>query len=126
MPDSIVQSVINQFAARAEAGKAKYGTTMDRDDLTSLEWLQHLQEELMDAVVYLQKLKTMSTEFPDQRFEVSLMHYGKRITIELDHCDVSAEELVETFYQLAMAAEFPSKAICEAMHFVADERGASE
>ena len=68
----------------------------------------------------------MATEFPDQTFRLTLDHYGKRITIELDHCDVTAEELVETFYQLAMAAEFPSKAVCEAMHFVSDERGASE
>ena len=57
---------------------------------------------------------------------LTLEHYGKRITIELDHSDLTAEELVETFYQLAMAAEFPSKAVCEAMHFVADERSESE
>ena len=68
----------------------------------------------------------MATEFPSQRFMLTLEHYGKRITIELDHSDLTAEELVETFYQLAMAAEFPSKAVCEAMHFVADERSASE
>jgi len=68
----------------------------------------------------------MATEFPDQTFRLSLDHYGKRITIELDHSDVTAEELVETFYQLAMAAEFPSKAVCEAMHFVSDERSSSE
>jgi hypothetical protein len=57
MPDSIVQSVVNQFIARADAGKLKYGTTMDRDDLTLMQWLQHLQEELMDAAVYVEKLK---------------------------------------------------------------------
>lgn len=68
----------------------------------------------------------MATEFPDQTFRLTLEHYGTRITIELDHCDVAAEELVETFYQLAMAAEFPSKSVCKAMHFVADERSASE
>jgi hypothetical protein len=32
---------------------------MDRNDLTPMEWIQHLQEELMDAVVYLQKIKTL-------------------------------------------------------------------
>ena len=30
---------------------------MDRNDLSTLEWLQHLQEELMDATLYLEKLK---------------------------------------------------------------------
>jgi hypothetical protein len=55
--DSIVESVVDQFRTRAELGKAKYGTTMDRNDLTPMQWIQHLQEELMDAVVYLEKVK---------------------------------------------------------------------
>ena len=57
MSDKIVESVIDQFRTRAEQGKRKYGTTMERDDLTLMEWLQHLQEELMDASVYVEKLK---------------------------------------------------------------------
>jgi hypothetical protein len=35
----------------------KYGVNTERTDLTTLEWLQHLQEELMDASVYIEKLK---------------------------------------------------------------------
>jgi hypothetical protein len=57
MSDKIVESVIDQFRTRAEKGKEKYGTTMERDDLTLMQWLQHLQEELMDAAVYVEKLK---------------------------------------------------------------------
>ena len=57
MSDKIVESVIDQFRTRAEKGKEKYGTTMERDDLTLMQWLQHLQEELMDAVVYIEKIK---------------------------------------------------------------------
>lgn len=55
--DSIVESVIASFKNRSAAGLKKYGTTLDRNDLSRLEWLQHLQEELMDAVLYLEKLK---------------------------------------------------------------------
>lgn len=55
--DSIVESVVRQFHDRAAKGEAKYGTTMDRNDLTPMQWIQHLQEELMDAVVYLEKVK---------------------------------------------------------------------
>jgi hypothetical protein len=55
--DKIVESVIDQFRTRAEQGKRKYGTTMERDDLTFAQWIQHLQEELMDAVVYIEKIK---------------------------------------------------------------------
>jgi hypothetical protein len=57
MSDKIVESVIDQLRTRAEKGKEKYGTTMERDDLTLMQWLQHLQEELMDAAVYVEKLK---------------------------------------------------------------------
>jgi hypothetical protein len=57
MRDSIVESVIEQFKQRSNVGINKYGTTLDRDDLNALEWLQHLQEELMDASLYVQKLK---------------------------------------------------------------------
>ena len=55
--DRVVESVIDQLRTRAEKGKEKYGTTMERDDLTLIQWLQHLQEELMDAAVYVEKLK---------------------------------------------------------------------
>ena len=55
--DTIVESVIEQFKQRSEAGINKYGVTLDRTDLTRLEWLQHAQEEAMDMILYLEKLK---------------------------------------------------------------------
>lgn len=55
--DSIVESVITQFKARSERGIDKYGVTLDRTDLSTLEWLIHLQEELMDATLYIERLK---------------------------------------------------------------------
>lgn len=55
--DSIVTSVIEKFASRAEFGKKKYGTDLDRTDLSLLDWIQHAQEEHMDAILYLEKLK---------------------------------------------------------------------
>jgi hypothetical protein len=54
---AITEAVVAQLRTRAEKGKEKYGTTMERDDLTLMQWLQHLQEELMDAAVYVEKLK---------------------------------------------------------------------
>ncbi len=57
MKDTIVESVIEQFKERSNVGIKKYGVTLDREDLNALEWLQHLQEELMDATLYVQKLK---------------------------------------------------------------------
>lgn len=55
--DSIVQRVINQFKERSEAGIKKYNTTLERNDLNTLQWLTHLQEELMDATLYIERLK---------------------------------------------------------------------
>lgn len=55
--DKIVQRVREAFKKRSERGLEKYGTTLERNDLTHLEWLQHLQEELMDATLYIEKLK---------------------------------------------------------------------
>ena len=57
MKDTIVEDVISSFKERSDVGIKKYNKTMDRNDLTSLEWLQHLQEELMDATLYIEKLK---------------------------------------------------------------------
>jgi hypothetical protein len=56
--DSIVNSVIHAFIGRSNVGLQKYGTTLDRDDLSILDWIQHAQEEHMDAILYLEKLKT--------------------------------------------------------------------
>lgn len=57
MNDTILQSVMRKLKTRSEAGQKKYGTTMDRKDLSFDEWLNHLQEELMDAIQYIEKLK---------------------------------------------------------------------
>ena len=55
--DKNVENVVRQLRDREEEGLRKYGVNTERTDLTSLEWLQHLQEELMDASVYIEKLK---------------------------------------------------------------------
>ena len=55
--DSIVATIIEKFMKRSEEGKRKYGTTLDRTDLSVLDWINHTQEEHMDAILYLEKLK---------------------------------------------------------------------
>ena len=55
--DSVVYSIISQFKQRADFGMKKYGTNLDRTDLSVLVWIQHAQEEHMDAILYLEKLK---------------------------------------------------------------------
>ena len=60
--DSIVRAVILKFLQRSSVGVTKYGVTLDRTDLGALDWIQHAQEELMDGILYLEKLKqTLAT-----------------------------------------------------------------
>lgn len=54
----IEQSVIDLINRRAKIGEKKYETTMERNDLTFMEWMQHLQEEMLDASIYIEKLKS--------------------------------------------------------------------
>ena len=60
--DKNVEKVITQLRDREEEGLRKYGVNTERKDLSTLEWLQHLQEELMDASVYIEKLKNEMKE----------------------------------------------------------------
>lgn len=60
MKDKIVEAVLMQFLNRSKRGIEKYGVTLDREDLTMLEWINHAQEEAMDFVLYLEKLKQIN------------------------------------------------------------------
>jgi hypothetical protein len=55
--DPNVEAVKEQLSQRSKVGFKKYGTLTNRGDLTTDQWLQHLQEELMDACVYIEVLK---------------------------------------------------------------------
>jgi hypothetical protein len=54
--DPIVDRVIAKYHERSQAGIKKYGTMLTRDDLSELDWLKHLQEELQDATLYIERL----------------------------------------------------------------------
>ncbi len=55
--DSIVNEVIENFKERSRIGILKYNTTLDRTDIDFIGWVNHLQQELMDATLYLERLK---------------------------------------------------------------------
>jgi hypothetical protein len=62
--DSVVQAVIRKFQERSELGIKKYGVTLDRTDLKPLDWIQHAQDELMDGILYLERLKKETVASP--------------------------------------------------------------
>lgn len=55
--DPVVDNVVRQFQMRSAVGIEKYGKTLHENDLSLDEWLEHLKQELMDAVLYIQKAK---------------------------------------------------------------------
>ena len=55
--DQIVKSVLAKYVERSNTGLKKYGTPLTRNDLTLDQWITHLQEELMDATLYLERIK---------------------------------------------------------------------
>jgi len=59
--DPVVERVVDKCVSRSDVGFAKYGVTLQDDPSKMFEWLNHLQEELMDAVLYLQKAKEVYT-----------------------------------------------------------------
>lgn len=61
-PDKNVEAVRHRLLSRSQVGLRKYGVTTDRNDIDFLGWLTHLQEELLDAAVYIEKLKSYHNE----------------------------------------------------------------
>ena len=55
--DKVIESVINKIIQRSDVGYKKYGITLHNDDQPLDTWLQHIQEELMDAVNYIEKAR---------------------------------------------------------------------
>ena len=88
---TIEERVINQIRTRAKVGENKYGTTMDRNDLSLIEWLQHLQEELMDACVYVEKIK-QEIHYTDE-IDPEMAVYGVQRGPCSAHNEASEEEL---------------------------------
>lgn len=60
--DPVIESVVDKFVSRSDVGFKKYGVTLEDDNSDLNTWMTHLQEELMDAVNYIEKLKRVTTE----------------------------------------------------------------
>lgn len=72
--DPVVERVVDKFISRSDIGYEKYGITLEKDNSNLFEWLNHIQEELMDATLYIQKLKEKTTE---EMQEVLLQNINK-------------------------------------------------
>ena len=93
---SIEEQVCFKILKRSEVGKNKYGTTMERGDLSRLEWLKHAQEEAMDLAVYLQKLIELEESKPF-RYEWNMTkhsgdHNRKMLDLEIKNLGKEKED----------------------------------
>jgi hypothetical protein len=60
MKDKIVQQVVDKYTSRSEVGISKYGTTLENNNVDN--YMNHLQQELMDATLYIEKIMYMNKE----------------------------------------------------------------
>ena len=78
--DPIVKNVVDKFVNRSDVGYEKYGETLDDERRLKMKGLQKylndIQEELMDAVLYIQ---TAREEIEDSYTypEFRKRHYGE-------------------------------------------------
>tara|TARA_R100000951_G_scaffold98679_1_gene88751 strand:+ start:48 stop:278 length:231 start_codon:yes stop_codon:yes gene_type:complete len=60
--DKLVQGVIDRIAKRSEKGIKKFGCTMLQSKKPTIAWINDTQEELADAIIYLEKFKHILKE----------------------------------------------------------------
>ena len=74
--DKVIESVVKKIINRADVGYKKYGVTLHKDDQPLDTWLQHIQEELMDAVNYIEKTRQALRSEVDEMYlrDIQLRH----------------------------------------------------
>ena len=60
--DKIIDKVIKKIKSRSDVGYKKYGVTLHDDNQPLDAWLNDIQEELMDAVNYIEKARASLRE----------------------------------------------------------------
>lgn len=94
--DPICASVAFKLAERSRAGQLKYGTKLDRTDLSQRDWLVHAQEEAMDLANYLevliQRANPWTTRFDDMQEQALAMACELQVLIEANAKNISSEE----------------------------------
>ena len=90
MRDKIIERVINKIKNRSDVGYKKYGVTL-QDDEQSLEiWLTHIQEELMDAVNYIEKAKLVLCD----EIEECMLKRAKDFNDNISNIELNEEEIL--------------------------------
>jgi|TARA_Y100001938_G_scaffold144810_1_gene220210 hypothetical protein len=89
MRDKIIEQVINKIKSRSDVGYKKYGVTLQEDDQSLEVWLTHIQEELMDAVNYIEKAKLVLCD----EIEECMLKRAKAFNDNISNINTDEEEL---------------------------------
>lgn len=76
MRDSITNKIINLIETRSDKGFQTYGVTMDREDLSPTEWMQHAIEEALDLAIYLMKIKDELEQMKYEEWHFKMSEQG--------------------------------------------------
>ena len=88
--DIIIERVVQKFLNRSEVGFKKYGVTL-KDDYQPLgKWLTHIQEELMDALLYIEAAKRCL----QNEIEESMLKQAKRFDDDVSNINVYEEKIL--------------------------------
>ena len=86
MRDKIIEQVINKIKSRSDVGFKKYKVTLHQDEQPLNVWLTHIQEELMDAVNYIEKAKMVLQD----EIEEAMLNQAK----QMDDIELTDEEVL--------------------------------
>ena len=90
MRDKIIEQVINKIKKRSDVGYKKYGVTLQEDDQSLETWLTHIQEELMDAVNYIEKAKSVLCD----EIEECMLKRHTDFNENISNIDINEEEIL--------------------------------
>ena len=88
--DKIIEQVINKIKSRSDVGYKKYGVTLHEDNQSLNTWLTHIQEELMDAVNYIEKAKAVLID----EIEECMLKKAEDFNDNIDNIEVNEEEIL--------------------------------
>ena len=94
MRDKIIERVVNKIKQRSDVGYKKYGVTLQDDDQTLDKWLTHIQEELMDAVNYIEKVKSVLSDEIEEAMLKRYMVGEDEFNNNISNIDVNEEEIL--------------------------------
>jgi len=79
--DPIIKKVVDKFIERSNTGYKKYSVTLHDDEPNLHKWLNHIQEELMDAINYIEKLKMETTDALEEKILKDYEDEDSRLSI---------------------------------------------